>query len=436
MSLKGCESVKCRLYYKEHRFELSDIAEILEYLFQGMFMYNCVICRYHEIATKGNNRNMFEKCLVENIRQMLKRGASECRVRRIRGRVWIEPGAGQIFSQESLQFIIENLPAVFGLESFSPAVLLPVDMDEIRKTAVELAPEAFAAFNSGKPSFRVRARRSNKRFPLTSQQIEIDLVTAIADKIGENSFSIDLKNADITLGCEVRDEFSALYFDTFRCAGGLPVGSNPRVLTLLSGGIDSPVAAWQIMKRGSPTDFITFHSSPYTPQETVDKVRGIAATLNTFQRHGRLFIVNLAEFQKAVRDNCSERFRTVLYRRAMLRIAEAVALREDCKALVTGDALGQVASQTVANMDTINRSIDMLVLRPLVGADKLETIAIAEKIGTMKQSSVQVPDSCTVFAPSSPATSVPVDLALKEEAKIPDYSAILEKIINDIEIDA
>lgn len=399
-------------------------------------MYNCVICRYHEIATKGNNRNMFEKCLVDNIRHVLKSGAPECRVRRIRGRVWIEPENRETIDSASLQFIIERLPEVFGLESFSPAVLLPVDMDVIRETALQLAPGAFASCPVEHPSFRVRARRSNKRFALTSQQIEIDLVTAIADKIGENSFSIDLKNADITLGCEVRDEFSALYFDTYRCAGGLPVGSNPRVLTLLSGGIDSPVAAWQIMKRGSPTDFITFHSSPYTPPETVDKVRGLAATLNNFQRHGRLFIVNLAEFQKAVRDNCSERMRTVLYRRAMFRIAEAVASREDCKALVTGEALGQVASQTVANMDTINRAIDMLVLRPLVGADKLETIAIAEKIGTMKQSSVQVPDSCTVFAPSSPATSVPVDLALKEEAKIPGYATILEKIINDIEIDA
>lgn len=400
-------------------------------------MYNCIICRYHEIATKGNNRHIFEKCLVDNIKHRIRDFAPECKVRRIRGRVWIEPGTeNNVFSADTLEQIIKTLPDVFGLESFSPAVLLPVDMDIIRKTALELAPGAFAAYPDRKPKFRVRARRSNKRFPLTSQQIEIDLVTAIAEKLGENTFDIDLKNADITLGCEIRDEFSALYFDIFRAAGGLPVGSNPRVLTLLSGGIDSPVAAWMIMKRGSSTDYITFHSSPYTPPETVDKVRGIAAVLNSFQRKGRLFIVNLAEFQKAVRDNCSERMRTVLYRRAMFRIAEAVAKREECKALVTGEALGQVASQTVANMDTINRAIDMLVLRPLVGADKLETIAVAEKINTMKLSSVQVPDSCTVFAPSSPATSVPEELALKEEAKIPDYAGILEKIINDIEIDA
>lgn len=400
-------------------------------------MFNCIICRYHEIATKGNNRNMFEKCLVDNMRHAVKSIAPECRIKRIRGRVWIEPGNDSgFFDPEILPQICGKLKNVFGLESFSPAVLLPVDMDVIRQTALELAPEVFAASGKECPSFRVRARRSNKRFALTSNQIEIDLVTAIAEKLGENSFTINLKNADITLGCEIRDEFSALYFDVIHGPGGLPVGSNPRVLTLLSGGIDSPVAAWQIMKRGSPTDYITFHSSPYTPPETVDKVRGLAAKLNTFQRKGRLFIVNLAEFQKAVRDNCSERLRTVLYRRAMFRIAEAVARREDCKALVTGEALGQVASQTVANMDTINRAIDMLVLRPLVGADKLETIAIAEKIDTMKQSSVQVPDSCTVFAPSNPATSAPVDLALKEEAKIPDYAGILEKIIQDIEIDA
>ncbi|MBE6364971.1 MAG: tRNA 4-thiouridine(8) synthase ThiI [Lentisphaerae bacterium] len=400
-------------------------------------MYNCIICRYHEIATKGNNRNMFEKCLVENIRHALREIAPECRVKRIRGRVWIEPGnAENVFAAEILDAINVRLADVFGLESYSPAVLLPVDMDVIRETALKLIPQAFEKFAGKIPKFRIRARRSNKRFPMTSREIEIDLVSAVAGKMGSGSFKIDLDEADITLGCEVRDEFSALYLDIFRASGGLPVGSNPRVLTLLSGGIDSPVAAWQIMKRGSPTDFITFHSAPYTPPETVDKVRGIAARLNRFQRKGRLFIVNLAEFQKAVRDNCAERLRTVLYRRAMFRIAEAVARREDCKALVTGEALGQVASQTVANMDTINRAIDMLVLRPLVGADKLEAIAIAEKIGTMKQSSVQVPDSCTVFAPSNPATSAPVDLALKEEAKIPGYAAILEKIIDDIEIDA
>ena len=162
----------------------------------------------------------------------------------------------------------------------------------------------------------------------------------------------------------------------------------------------------------------------------------IAEKLNTFQRNGRLFSVNLAPLQRQIRDCCNERMRTVLYRRAMLRIAGIIAEKNDCRALVTGDALGQVASQTVVNMDTINRASDMLVLRPLVGADKLETIRIAEKIGTMEQSKVQVPDSCTVFAPANPSTSVPAALAEQEEAKIADYGILLEKIASEAVLEA
>ncbi len=397
-------------------------------------MYNSFICRYHEIATKGNNRNMFERCLVENTRHLL-RGIVPCKVHRVRGRVWVEPQHDGDFTAEEIEAIKPRLAKVFGLESFSPAARVPVNMDSIRAKAVELSRDILApAFaEKEKITFRVRARRSFKNFPLTSQQIEIDLVSAVAKPFGDERFKIDLKHAEYSLGVEVRDEFALLYWNEFQSPGGLPVGSNPRVLTLLSGGIDSPVAAWMIMKRGCPTDFITFHSAPYTPPETTDKVRGIAGFLNGWQRNGKLHLCNLAPLQKLIRDCCTERFRTVLYRRAMLRIAEQVALRTECRALVTGEAVGQVASQTLVNMNTINRAINMLVLRPLVGADKLETIRAAEMIGCFELSNTQVPDSCSVFAPSSPATATPEGLAEAEERKIPDYAAVLEKIIADIE---
>lgn len=395
-------------------------------------MYNCVVCRYHEIATKGNNRNMFEQCLMDNLRHLLK-SASDCKVKRVRGRIWLEHSDKHPFEKTELDNIRPALERAFGLESFSPAVLLPPDMDSIRNAACNLAPEQFDNYGKEQPSFRIRARRSNKRFPLTSNAIEIDLVSAIASVVGENRFTIDLNHAELTLGCEIRDEFALLYFNTYPAPGGLPVGSNPKVLTLLSGGIDSPVAAYMIMKRGSATDYITFHSSPYTPPETVDKVQGIAAYLNRWQRPGKLFAVNLAPLQKLIRDCCSEKMRTVLYRRAMFRIAQAVALRNHCKALVTGEALGQVASQTVVNMDTINHAVDMLVLRPLVGTDKLETIRIADHIGTLKMSEVAVPDSCTVFAPTSPSTAVPRLLAEKEELKIADYAKVLAEIVDKTE---
>ena len=393
-------------------------------------IYNCIICRYHEIATKGNNRNMFERCLVENIRRLIGKEAA-CRVLRVRGRVWIERQDGGVFDAAELEHFRQVLPRAFGLESFSPAVRLPVDMDRIRECAVKLAGELFAAAPEHF-TFRIRARRSNKRFPLTSKDIEIDLITRIAEAAGEERFTIDLDRADYTLGCEVRDEFSALYVEHLPGPGGLPVGSNPRVLTLLSGGIDSPVAAYLAMKRGSGTAFLSFHSATYTPPESVEKVKRLAAILNTYQRPERLFTANLSAFQREVRDRCRDRYRTVLYRRAMMRIAEMIAERYGYKALVTGEALGQVASQTIDNLNTINRAAKILILRPLIGADKLESIRLAEKIGTMEISHEQVPDSCTVFAPANPATAVPLDVAEAEERKIPEYAAILEKIVDEV----
>ncbi len=395
-------------------------------------IYNAIICRYHEIATKGNNRNMFERCLVDNIKRLVGRNAN-CRVLRVRGRVWIERQDGGAFDAAEIAHFREVLPRAFGVESFSPAVRIPVDMDRIRECALELARELFAAAPEHF-SFRIRARRSNKRFPLTSNQIEVDLITRIGEEFGEKRFSIDLDRADYTLGCEVRDEFSALYLERLPGPGGLPVGSNPRVLTLLSGGIDSPVAAYLTMKRGSGTGYLTFHSSPYTPPEAIEKVKRLGAILNTFQRPERLFAANLASFQREVRDRCRDRFRTVLYRRAMMRIAEMIAERCGYKALVTGEALGQVASQTIDNLNTINRAVHILILRPLIGADKLESIRIAERIGTMEISSEQVPDSCTVFAPVNPATAVTLEAAEEEERKIPDYAAILEKIVDEVEV--
>lgn len=401
-------------------------------LFRGLSkMYNCVICRYHEIATKGNNRAMFERVFVDNIRHQLKT-LPDLRVGRVRGRVWIDHKSGVDFSDAEEQTIREALVRVCGLASFSFVVRTAVDIDAVRNAAVALAPRLFAGKSAG-ATFRIRARRSNKRFPMRSRDIEIDLVSRIAGVPGIAPFEIDLDNAEITLGVEVRDEFAILYAESIPGPGGLPTGSNPRVLTLLSGGIDSPVAAYLMMKRGSPTDYISFHSAPYTPPETTDKVTRIAKHLNQFQISGKLYLVNLAEFQKQVRDCCEERFRTVLYRRAMMRIAEKVALAHKCRALATGEALGQVASQTLVNLDVINRAIDMLILRPVIGEDKLDTIATAEKIGTMTLSAPQVPDSCTVFAPASPATAAPLKQIEIQESRIPGYGELIDKIVSEVE---
>ncbi len=397
-------------------------------------MYNAVICRYHEIAIKGNNRREFERQLVGNMRDLL-RGRVECRVRQVRGRVWIEPPEpGKLFSEAEQTTLRDALSRCFGLESFSPARLVPPDMAAIEAAADEIARPVFAAALAEKPRvrFRIRARRSDKSFPLRSKEIEIALAAVVAETVGAERLDVDLDDPELSLGCEVREEFAALFLETFRGPGGLPVGSNGKVLVLLSGGIDSPVCAYRMMKRGCAVDFLTFHSAPYTPPESEEKVKALADLLNRCQHPGTLYLCNLAPLQKQIRDRCNERDRTVLYRRAMLRIAEKVAARCGAGALATGEAVGQVASQTLRNLATINAAVKILILRPLCGADKSELIRMAEEIGTYPISIRKAPDSCTVFAPSSPATSVPESVALAEEAKIPDYDRLLAEITEAI----
>lgn len=399
-------------------------------------MYNAVICRYHEIAIKGNNRRDFEKQLMGNMRYLLRAAGANCKVRQVRGRIWVEhPDREQLFTNEELTVIRSVLERVFGLESFSPARLLPSDMESIHAVLATMLEPTFAPRFAEKQivSFAIRARRSNKNFPLHSKEIEIALATQVFTSLDDARLKVDLEHADVTIGCEVRHEFTALFVESYKAPGGLPVGSNGRVLGLLSGGIDSPVATYMTMKRGCSVDFITFHSAPYTPQESVDKVVRLAEKLNTFQYPGKLHICNLAPLQKLIRDLCTDRDRTVLYRRAMLRIATLVAEKSECGALLTGEAVGQVASQTLKNMSTINDATEMLVLRPLCGADKQDSIRLAEKIGTYDISIIPAPDSCTVFAPPSPATSVPRHIAESEESKIPDYEALIAQIADAVE---
>lgn len=399
-------------------------------------LYNAILCRYHEIAIKGNNRSMFERCLMENIHRLFKKDNIDFEVKRVRGRIWVEKKGKLNFDEAELAIVKKALSKAFGLESFSPAIKLPATMLDLENKVAEITPILFESYFAKQQvvTFRIRARRSDKNFPLCSKDIEIALAKVVADNCDIERLRVDLDHAEITVGCEVRDEFAILYFQDFAAPGGLPVGCNGRVLSLLSGGIDSPVACYMTMKRGCPVEFLSFHSNPYTPVETTEKIKGIAQYLNTFQKGGRLFLCNFIEFQKQVRDCCTPKLRTVLYRRAMLRIGEYIANKHHHFALLTGDSVGQVASQTIENMRTIDNSVEMLVLRPLVGMDKNEAIKIAERIGTMKLSSVQVPDSCTVFSPSQAATSSTVAQAEEEEAKIENYNEIIKAIAENAEI--
>jgi len=397
-------------------------------------MYNTIICRYGELALKKGNRNQFENWLVTNVTRLL-RDVNDIKINRVRGRMWIKHSDNNYFSEEEFATIKTQLEKAFGLYSFSPAIMIEPDMEQIedvvRKTCAPIFDKALSELKRN-VTFKIRARRSNKEFPLRSKEVEIALAQIIGQYERRDDLTVNLDDSDITVGCEIRKEFAFIYFESFKGPGGLPVSPKSPVLALLSGGIDSPVACYEAMKRGCNVEYITFHSAPYTPEETIDKVTKLAAILNGYQKPGRLHIVNLAPIQKAVRDNCEERFRTILYRRAMMRISERIANKTKRKALLTGEAIGQVASQTLDNMNTIQRATDMVIIRPLITQDKEDIIETARRINTFDISAVQCIDSCTVFAPKSAATSSKPYRLVGEEEKIENYDEIIDQIISEI----
>jgi thiamine biosynthesis protein ThiI len=403
------------------------------------FQYNAFLIRYHEIAIKGRNRRMFENKLIESIRRLLKT-IDDIKVLNQRGRIVIHLGHWRKFTPEEASIAIEQLQKCFGVESYSPVICIDPDFDSVEKETTDIFEAAYADFEKkldqdptrkdSKITYRMRARRSFKKFPMKSKEMEIHFANIFLRK--HDRLKVDLEHAEFSIGLEVRRLNAFVWFESYKGPGGLPVGSSGSLLCLLSGGIDSPVACYTAMKRGSQCTFLTFHSHPYTPPTTISKVADLTKVINGYQKPMPLYACNLGFAQKAIRDNCHERFRTILYRRMMMRVATVVADWNNDLALLTGEALGQVASQTLSNMSVINRSTSKLILRPLVGFDKNEAIILARKMKTMELSEIDVPDSCTVFAPDSPATSSKLHIIEAEEAKL-DLAALVRQCIAETE---
>jgi tRNA uracil 4-sulfurtransferase len=388
--------------------------------------YNVVFCRYSEIALKGNNRWRFEQYLITRIAKLLN-CIDNIVVRKIRGRVLIHLKDEKAFSEDDIYKIKDALGYVFGLDSYSFSIKIPSNIDIISDTidqTIGKIIESAKDKNNHKLTFRTRVRRAYKEFPLSTKDTEIKLADLVLAQYTD--LSVNLKNADVTVYCEIHEKFSYIFYRKERAQGGLPSGSNQPVLSLLSGGFDSPVSSYTMMRRGVFVDYISFHSFPFTPEATVIKIRNLAKQLNKFQGERRLFVCNLLEVQKDICAGVYETFRTIHYRRIMFKIAEKIALLNGNKALVTGEAVGQVASQTIVNLANIDNAIDMLVLRPLIGADKIDIMNTAEKIGTFELSKEQVPDSCTVFSPSNPSTGAPRKMILAGEKHL-DIDALVEK---------
>ncbi|OGP06087.1 MAG: tRNA 4-thiouridine(8) synthase ThiI [Deltaproteobacteria bacterium GWA2_38_16] len=380
------------------------------------------LIRYDELALKGQNRRIFEKQLIANIRHQLKDCAPRCE--RLWGRIFLSGHSEQ--REESIR---EKLKKIFGIASFSPIVECAPDLEEIKKRSLELLHSC--GLLTAK-SFRVTTNRVDKRFPLTSQDTNIEIANFLLPQFP--MLSVNLTHPDLELGIEIRQEGTFLYLEKEKGLCGLPVGTGGSVLTLLSGGIDSPVAAYLMMKRGCTVGFIHFYSYPYTGEQSKEKVIELAKTVTQYQHPSRLFLISFSKIQEEIAKHSNERFRTVLYRRAMQRIATAVAQKNRYKALVTGESLGQVASQTLGNLSTISQSTDILILRPLVAFNKQETVNLAKHIGTFDISIRPFDDCCTLFQPKNPATQAKLSQVLMEEEKIPSLPSLIEEAIEQSEV--
>ncbi len=384
-------------------------------------MSRIYICHYGEIGLKGRNRSYFEKLLITNLRKTLKSALDKpaFKIEHLSKRIVIT-----FDNDMDDPTVTSALKNVVGLVHFSPIKTSSLDINEMTRVCLSLFE------NKNFESFVIRTKRVKKDFPLLSMEISQILGAAVLEKYGKR---VRLHDAEVTCRVEVLDDQALLYTDRQKGAGGLPMDSSGKTLVMLSGGIDSPVAAYYVMKRGARCDFIHFHSYPYTKKVSQEKVKDLASVLNKFQFHSRLFMVPFAETQQEIVLNCPENLRVVMYRRFMLRVAETLANQLNIPAIVTGDSLGQVASQTLQNMRAVEEVAVLPVLRPLIGMDKDDIMRVAREIGTFDISALPHDDACARLMPKNPAIRANIR-SVHESEKALDIEALVQRDLSQTEV--
>lgn len=352
-----------------------------------------LLIRYGELGLKGKNKNVFISKLAANIRASL-HGLSGWNVRTGWGRLWVEVDKAQYDAA------IDRLTKVFGVYSLSPVIRAEREVPDLAEAAWQVLMNSLPEGGT----FKVETRRSDKSYALTSPEISRAVAGELFRRLGgDQRWDAEMRQPQLTVNLEVREDGAYVYGETIRCAGGLPVSCSGKALLLLSGGIDSPVAGWMAMKRGVAIEAIHFESQPFTSERALDKVLDLCKILAKWQAAPvKLHVVHFTDIQKAIYANCREEYGITLMRRMMFRLAERVAQSRRCLALYTGESVGQVASQTLESMQVINSVVDIPVLRPLVGMDKEDIMALAQRIGTFETSILPYEDCCTVFLPKYP----------------------------------
>ncbi len=388
-----------------------------------------ILARIGEIALKGLNRGRFEHQLISNIRFALS-DIGSFTVFQSQSRLWIEEKGDSenlLCDPVTEESVIEALTRVFGLVSVSPARKFSGSMDDIITISVDFVADLIAEF--GYHRFKVEAKRGNKQFPLQSPEICTEVGKAVLDRFPE--LSVDVHEPDFVLYIEVR-EFIYLFSRVIYGHRGLPVGTSGNAMLLLSGGIDSPVAGYMMASRGMKLDAVYFHAHPYTSDRAKEKVIQLAKILRSFSGSIHLHIVNFTEVQLELYKNSPQDMLTITMRRIMIRIAEAIALQYDCKALITGESLGQVASQTLEALVLTDEVAGMPIFRPLIGSDKEFTTLIARKIGTYETSILPYEDCCTIFVAKHPQTRPKRDHIVQAEQAL-DIGSLVQKGLESVE---
>lgn len=377
-----------------------------------MVKYDTVLIRYGELSTKGKNRKDFIRRLDRNIRYML-RDFKDLQYKRTYDRIYIK------LQDEDPELIAERLKKVFGISSFSFTERVDSDIDAITARCLEIAKE------TDKKTFKMLTKRHDKTFPMVSDAVNRHIAGVILDN---TDLQVDVHNPQLLIRVEIHENDTYITSDKIPGAGGYPAGINGKVLLLLSGGIDSPVAAYELMKRGIEVEAVHFASPPYTSQAARDKVAELARLVSIYQGRMKIHYLNFTDIQLAIYKAAGDPYAVTLMRRMMFRLAEMVAKQNNCLALGTGESVGQVASQTLSSMAVINDVIRIPVLRPLVCFDKVEIIDLARRIGTYETSILPYEDCCTIFDPKNPVTNPTIHKSEYYESKF-EWQPMLEKCV-------
>ena len=380
-------------------------------------MKEVILCKYGEVILKGANRSDFEAKMLKQLRQRARR-VGNYSVFYSQSTVYIEP-----LDEEAIENIDEMLyqaKHVFGFVGVSRAFACEKNMETILNVVKnDLAPRL-----KGYKSFKAEAKRSDKKFPLKSPDISAEVGGAVLESV--RSIKVDVKNPDVVVRVEIREHEAYIHAGQEKGAGGIPYGSSGRGLLLLSGGIDSPVAGYMMAKRGVQLEAIHFESFPYTSERAKEKVLELAKELTAYTMRLRVHVFSLTKIQELLRDNCEEEYFTLMLRRYMMAISLRLVHQYDCEAIITGESLGQVASQTMKAINVTNSMTDIPIFRPLIGMDKEDIVKIARQIGTFETSTLPYEDCCTVFTPRHPRTRPELEKVIEQQNRL-DFDALVDE---------